>query len=62
MRHALAGIGAIEEGSYSIAIRAPYRLDLTVNVLRRLSTNLVDVLTPDGAYLRRLGDAGHTQR
>ena len=57
MRHALAGIGAIEEGSYSIAIRAPYRLDLTVNVLRRLSTNLVDVLTPDGAYVRRLGDA-----
>ncbi|MGH8681314.1 MAG: DNA-3-methyladenine glycosylase family protein [Burkholderiales bacterium] len=34
----------------------PYRLDLTVSVLRRLSTNLVDVLTPDGAYLRVLDD------
>ncbi|MEO8636188.1 MAG: hypothetical protein ABI587_13015 [Gemmatimonadales bacterium] len=34
----------------------PYRLDLTVNVLRRLATNLVDVLTSDGTYLRLLGD------
>jgi DNA-3-methyladenine glycosylase II len=41
---------------YSLPVRAPYRLDLTVTVLRRLSTNLVDVLTPDGAYVRRLGD------
>ena len=45
------------QGTYSIPVRAPYRLDLTVNVLRRLSTNLVDVLSPDGAYLRLLGDA-----
>ncbi|HJR17223.1 MAG TPA: hypothetical protein VJ808_10260 [Gemmatimonadales bacterium] len=44
------------ETSYSIAVRAPYRLDLTVNVLRRLSTNLVDVLSPDGAYVRLLED------
>ena len=41
---------------YSITVRAPYRLDLTVNVLRRLSANLVDVITPDGAYVRWLGD------
>ena len=45
------------ESSYSISVGAPYRLDLTVNVLRRLSTNLVDVLSPDGAYVRWLGDA-----
>jgi DNA-3-methyladenine glycosylase II len=45
------------ESSYSISVRAPYRLDLTVNVLRRLSTNLVDVLSPDGAYVRCLGEA-----
>ena len=45
------------ESSYSISVRAPFRLDLTVNVLRRLSTNLVDVLSPDGAYVRWLGDA-----
>jgi DNA-3-methyladenine glycosylase II len=45
------------ESSYFISVRAPYRLDLTVNVLRRLSTNLVDVLSPDGAYVRWLGGA-----
>jgi DNA-3-methyladenine glycosylase II len=45
------------QGGYSLSVRAPYRLDLTVNVLRRLSTNLVDVLSPDGAYVRLLGDA-----
>jgi DNA-3-methyladenine glycosylase II len=32
-----------------------YRLDLTVSVLRRLSTNLVDVFTPHGRYVRVLG-------
>ena len=42
------------ESSYSIPVRTPYRLDLTVNVLRRLSTNLVDVLSPDGSYVRLL--------
>jgi DNA-3-methyladenine glycosylase II len=43
---------------YSIAVRVPYRLDLTVSVLRRLSANLVDVLSPDGAYVRVLDDVG----
>ncbi|MEP7325571.1 MAG: hypothetical protein ABI836_06460 [Gemmatimonadota bacterium] len=43
--------------NYSIPVHGPFRLDLTVRVLRRLSTNLVDVLTPDGEYLRLLGDA-----
>ncbi len=32
----------------------PYRLDLTVSILRRLSTNIVDLLTPEGHYLRAL--------
>ncbi len=32
----------------------PYRLDLTVSVLRRLSTNVVDVFTAEGHYLRAL--------
>jgi DNA-3-methyladenine glycosylase II len=45
------------DNDYSIHVRAPYRLDLTVNALRRLSSNRVDVLTPDGEYLRVLGDA-----
>jgi DNA-3-methyladenine glycosylase II len=39
-----------------IPVAMPYRLDLTVSVLRRLSTNLVDVLTPDGQYVRAIGD------
>ena len=42
---------------YELPVAAPYRLDLTVNALRRLPTNLVDVLTPAGAYLRLLGGA-----
>lgn len=39
---------------HAISVRAPYRLDLTVSVLRRTSGNLVDVLTPEGEYLRVL--------
>ena len=31
---------------YEIDVTKPYRLDLTVSVLRRLSTNTVDVITP----------------
>jgi DNA-3-methyladenine glycosylase II len=49
-----------EKSSYSIPVRAPYRLDLTISVLRRLSTNLVDVLAPDGAYVRVLDDMSPT--
>ena len=30
-------------------------MDLAVSVLRRLSSNVVDVLTPDGVYVRALG-------
>ena len=36
----------------TIAVRAPYRLDLTVSVLRRFSTNVVDVTAADGSYVR----------
>jgi len=39
---------------YAIEVMKPYRLDLTVSVLRRLSTNAVDVLTPGGEYVRAL--------
>jgi len=35
-----------------VAVRAPYRLDLTANILRRLSTNVVDRF--DGTTYRRL--------
>ncbi len=40
---------------YEVDVAAPYRLDLTVSALRRLSTNLVDVLTAEGQYVRALG-------
>jgi DNA-3-methyladenine glycosylase II len=39
---------------YEVDVVVPYRLDLTVSVLRRLSTNIVDVLTPQGEYIRAL--------
>ncbi len=39
---------------HEISVVMPYRLDLTVSVLRRLSTNVVDLLTPDGQYVRAL--------
>lgn len=37
---------------FALPVESPYRLDLTVAVLRRFSTNLVDVVAPDGTYLR----------
>ena len=39
---------------HDIPVVMPYRLDLTVCVLRRLSTNVVDLFTPQGMYLRAL--------
>jgi DNA-3-methyladenine glycosylase II len=39
---------------HNISVKPPYRLDLTVSALRRTSTNLVDVYTSDGRYLRAL--------
>jgi DNA-3-methyladenine glycosylase II len=42
-----------------VPVAAPFRLDLTVAVLRRFSTNVVDVVGPDGTYRRVLdGTAG----
>jgi DNA-3-methyladenine glycosylase II len=39
---------------HELPVVTPYRLDLTVSVLRRLSTNVVDLLTPKGMYVRAL--------
>ena len=39
---------------HKIPLIMPYRLDLTVSVLRRLSTNVVDRFTPEGQYVRAL--------
>jgi DNA-3-methyladenine glycosylase II len=37
-----------------VHVATPYRLDLVVSALRRLSSNVVDVLTAEGRYLRVL--------
>ena len=37
-----------------VPVLEPYRLDLTVAALRRLSSNVVDRVTPDGRYVRAL--------
>ncbi len=42
---------------HELSVVTPYRLDLTVSALRRLSTNVVDVLTPEGQYVRAHGGA-----
>ncbi|MDQ6827228.1 MAG: hypothetical protein M3Z14_08540 [Candidatus Eremiobacteraeota bacterium] len=50
---------ALDQGSvreYSVPVVAPYRLDLTVDALRRISSNVVDVFTSDGRYLRAFED------
>ena len=49
-----------ERETYAIAVDAPYRLDLTVAVLRRFSTNCVDVTAPDGSYVRAFSDSAES--
>ena len=39
---------------HRVPVVTPYRLDLTATVLRRLSTNAVDVFTQNGVYVRAL--------
>jgi hypothetical protein len=39
-----------------VAVRAPFRLDLTANVFRRLSTNVVDRFD-GGTYCRLIGES-----
>jgi DNA-3-methyladenine glycosylase II len=43
--------------TYQLIVAKPYRLDLTVSVLRRLSTNVVDIFTADGFYIRALDES-----
>jgi len=42
----------------SLVPNRPFRLDLTVDALRRVPGNVVDVVTPDGTYVRALNHAG----
>ena len=53
--HDIGARSTLSDSHYEWSVAAPYRLDLTVSVLRRLSTNVVDVLTPEGQYVRALG-------
>jgi DNA-3-methyladenine glycosylase II len=49
------GAGSTSSRSrHELSVAAPFRLDLTVSALRRLSTNIVDVFTSDGQYIRAL--------
>jgi hypothetical protein len=49
------GERGISRTEYWIGVTVPFRLDLTVSVLRRLSTNIVDLITGDDEYLRVFG-------
>jgi DNA-3-methyladenine glycosylase II len=42
--------------SVRLSVRPPFRLDFTADALRRLASNAVDVLAPDGTYYRALQD------
>jgi DNA-3-methyladenine glycosylase II len=51
----MASLGArakVTRSRYACPVAAPFRLDLTVSVLRRLSNNVIDVFTADGEYVR----------
>jgi|SRR5579884_836125 len=43
-----------------LSVRPPYRLNFTVDALRRLAANVVDVVGEDGIYRRALADARGT--
>jgi DNA-3-methyladenine glycosylase II len=55
-RASLDGFGA----GALLPVRAPFRLDLTAEALRRLASNAVDVIGEDGTYYRALHDAAGT--
>jgi DNA-3-methyladenine glycosylase II len=48
---------AVVEATHSLDVRGSFSLALTVTALRRLPTNVVDLVTPDGEYLRMLAGA-----
>jgi DNA-3-methyladenine glycosylase II len=50
-RPSIATAPARSRSTHERPVVAPFRLDLTVLALRRLPTNVVDVLTPDGHYV-----------
>jgi len=47
--------------SLLLPVRPPFRLDLTADALRRLASNVVDVVDEQGTYFRALSDAAGTE-
>jgi DNA-3-methyladenine glycosylase II len=44
-----------------LPVRRPFRLDLTADALRRLASNVVDVVGADGTYYRALHDSDRVE-
>jgi DNA-3-methyladenine glycosylase II len=57
IRSSARAISGSTRSRHELPVLEPYRLDLTVTVLRRLATNVVDVLTGDGRYIRAVQGA-----
>ncbi|HEU6453073.1 MAG TPA: hypothetical protein VFT57_16765 [Gemmatimonadaceae bacterium] len=53
------GAPRLVRSGYTIPVVPPFRLDLTVSALRRLPTNPIDVITPDGRYLHAMPAVHH---
>ena len=53
-------VGGHQCSSYQVAVAEPFRLDLTVNALRRLPSNVVDVFADDRNYFRAFDSAHGT--
>lgn len=59
-RATTARVGEQQLSSYQVAVAEPFRLDLTVNALRRLPSNVVDVFADHRNYFRAFDTAhGH---
>ena len=41
----------VARSRFELAVHEPFRLDLTASALRRVPTNVVDLLTPAGEYV-----------
>lgn len=47
---------ALKRVQFELPVMEPFRLDLTVNALRRVSSNVIDVFTARGEYLHAVGN------
>lgn len=56
-RSAVGAPAAFVRSQHELPVVAPFRLDLTVTALRRVPTNVVDVLTDHGEYLHAFAGA-----